>query len=176
MKTKIYYKFLLVSILFLTLSASCWASSDILEFSDNGISFNDRTQTLPCSQDEIIALFGKPSDTVLASGDQQSNTVIEWSQIGVFAWVRPKARVVHAIGVSISPKFPERKFEKSFSGSIFVNGTQLDLTKAGFKLAGFRRNSKHANWKQDLGDYYITVVTESPDDPREIEFGVRSED
>jgi hypothetical protein len=173
---KIFSKVLIFSIVFLGSTMTCMASSDTLTFSVEGISFNGRIQSLPCSQDDIISLFGSPSETVYAAGDELSRTVIEWSHIGVFAWVKPSTGIVDGIGISISPAHPERGFEKSFSGAIFVNGTRLSLTKAGFKLAGFSRSSKHANWKQDLGNYYMTVVTESPDDPREIEFGVRSDD
>ena len=170
MVTKLCRNLILV-LLLLSVSPPCRASSDTLAFSDKGISFNGKLLTLPCSQDEITALFGAPSDIVYAYGDEHSMTVIEWAHIGVFAYTKPATGVIDAVGVSLSPTHPERGFQKSFSGALLVDGVRLDMTEAGFRSAGFRRGSEHANWRRTLEPYYITVRTAAPDDPREIDFG-----
>src|SRR5262249_20139466 len=145
-----------------------------LSFSSNGVALNGKTLRLPCTQSQIESVFGKPTEIDPATGDDLSDTVIEWSNIGAYAYMRPKTGVVHAIGVSLS-KTPQRNFERSFIGAIYVQRRALRMTVGGFRSAGFQRSSKYANWERRLGSYYILVDTE-PEAPEELEFGVHLND
>ena len=145
-----------------------------LEFSSSGMSLNGRTLTLPCTQAQIESVFGKPTEIDPANGDELSDTVLEWSNLAAYAYMRPKTGVVHDIGVSLS-KTPQRNFQHSFLGTIVVQRNPLLMTVAGFRSAGFHRTSKYANWERRLGSYYLLVVTE-PEAPEELEFGVHLND
>ena len=151
------------------------ATSDVLEFSSRGLSVNGKHLTLPCTQAQIESAFGPPTEVVPAHGDDLSDTVIEWSNIGAYAYMRPKTGVVHGIGISLSAKTPERHFSHSFAGTIKIAGKPLLMTVAGFRSTGFHRSSKYSDWERQLGSYYILVVTE-PEAPEELEFGIRLND
>src|ERR1041385_757151 len=74
------------------------ATSNVLEFSSRGVSLNGKHLTLPCTQPQIESVFGSPTEVVPARGDDLSQTVIEWSNLGIYAYMHPRTGVVHGIG------------------------------------------------------------------------------
>jgi len=164
---------LIVFLINLILNSLCNAQTKEINFSSKGISLNGNLLTLPSTQNEITEIFGSPTN-IGDAPNKDSATVIEWANLGIYAYKRADSDTIYAIGISINPKFPERKFETSFSGNILINQKNLALTKKTIKSLGFRRTSKYANWRQNLGLYYLTIITETPDDAREMEFGISS--
>lgn len=162
-----------VAIIAMSLAFHPAVLADHLNFSSRGVSFNGKLLQFPATRGEVIAVFGEPSGTDYVSPDDKiGSNVLEWSHIGVYAYQRPATGLIYAIGVSISDAYPERNFEKAFDGRISVRLAKLRLTRKGITRSGFSRTSIWANWRRTLGKYYMTVITETPNDPRELEFGL----
>lgn len=172
--TKILRLALILGLVFgAILDGSAQSSKNHLNFSSRGVSLNGKVLKLPCTREEALDVFGEPSGTDYVSPDDKlGSNVIEWSQVGVYAYQKPATGLIHAIGVSISAEHPVRNFEKAFTGRLTIRLANLRLTDRAIRSAGFKRTSAWANWKRTIGDYYMTVVTQSPKDPRELEFGM----